>query len=491
MSRLSVPSRDGGHSLAAWGERLGFPKGDFDGPWDTYTAAMRDYCIRDVDVLEKLYDRVRTETQGFDEKAIQLEHKVAWIIQSQVNHGWLFDLKEAHLLAAKLKEKLYELEEKVHNRFTPLPVFLKEVTPKTKADGTTSVVGLKFLGDRWTEVGGVFSRIDFPPFNLGSRQQIGKYLQHFGWTPVEFTETGQPKVDEKILGKVDIPEAAMIAEYLMLQKRIAMVQSWIDSTRDDGRIHGRIRTNGAVTGRMTHDSPNVAQVPACGAPWGEECRSLWTVPEGFSLVGCDASGLELRMLAHYMDDDNYVKELLSGDIHTANQRAAGLPTRDSAKTFIYAFLYGAGDAKIGSIVGGDTRIGRELKERFLRNTPSLRRLRDRVDRASSRGYLRGLDGRHILVRSQHAALNTLLQGAGAVVMKQALTQLDHFGKQWGLEYAFVGNIHDEIQTEVITNQAEKFGHLAVSCIQRAGKDFNLRCPLDGEYKIGANWAETH
>ena len=239
-----------------------------------------------------------------------------------------------------------------------------------------------FLGDSGDLICGAFSRIDYPDFNLGSRQQIGKYLQWFGWKPKDFTETGQPIVDEKVLSNVkDIPEAQLIGEYLLVQKRIAQVESWVDAVEDDGRVHGYVNAIGAVTGRMTHSSPNMAQVPAGYSPYGEECRSCWIVPKGYKLVGCDAAGLELRMLAHYMDDVEYTKEILHGDIHTANQTAAGLTTRDQAKTFIYAFLYGAGDAKIGTITGGSARDGRRLKEKFLTNTPALANLRDRVGTA--------------------------------------------------------------------------------------------------------------
>jgi DNA polymerase I-like protein with 3'-5' exonuclease and polymerase domains len=192
-----------------------------------------------------------------------------------------------------------------------------------------------------------------------------------------------------------------------------------------------------------------------------------------------------------MKDKEYINEILHGDIHTANQMASGLQSRDSAKTFIYALLYGAGDAKIGSIVAGSKADGKRLKTKFLNNTPSLRDLRDRVKKASQRGYLKGLDGRRIWVRSEHSALNTLLQGAGAIVMKKALAILDNDAILKGIEYKFLGNIHDEIQTEVNDEQATLFGELAVLAIKKAGEELNLRCPLDGEYKIGASWNETH
>ena len=491
LSRLTDPSREGGHSLDNWGQKLGFPKGDHD-DWTTLTDAMVEYCCQDVRVNELVYKRLLPEAVRFGDRSVSLEHDVQRIIAGQIKAGWRIDQQKAFILLAELKEKKYDLEEQVHKTFIPLPTFVKVVTPKVKKDGSYSVVGLKFLGEQWTTAVAPFSRLDYPEFNLGSRQQIGRYLQHFGWKPESFTEKGQPIVDEAVLAKVQgIPEASLIAEYLMIQKRVAQVQSWLDAVEDDDRVHGYVNANGAVTGRMTHSSPNVAQVPAGSAPYGKECREIWTVPAGYKLVGMDASGLELRMLAHYMNDEAYTNEILTGDIHTANQLAAGLETRNQAKTFIYAFLYGAGDAKIGSIVGGTAKDGKRLKEKFLRNTPALRALRERVSVAAGRGYVLGLDGRRVYVRSEHAALNTLLQSAGAIVMKKALCLLDEYAKQYKIDYKFIGNIHDEIQTEVAEKDADWFGKLATSCVEAAGSFFKLNCPLAGDYQVGDNWSQTH
>ena len=491
MSRLSQPSRDGGHSLESWGDKLNFAKGDYD-DWLNFSQAMVDYGKQDVALNERVYQILLNELTGFGSPCLVLEHQTQAIIARQIKRGWTLDQEKSFVLLAELKEKKYELEDKVHEVFKPLPVFLKQVTPKIKKDGTMSVVGLKFLGDSWETVGGEFSRIDFPMFNLGSRQQIGRHLQYYGWKPTSLTETGQPIVDEAVLRAVKgIPEAALIGEYLMIQKRIAQVQSWLDAVQDDGRVHGYVNANGAVTGRMTHSSPNMGQVPAVYSPYGKECRDVWTVPQGYKLVGMDASGLELRMLAHYMNDEGYTNEILNGDIHTANQLAAGLETRDQAKTFIYAFLYGAGDAKIGSITGGTAKDGKRLKEKFLGNTPALGRLRERVGVASGRGYVLGLDRRRVAIRSSHAALNSLLQSAGAIIMKKALCLLDEYATIWGLDYHIIGNIHDEIQTEVREKDAERFGRLATSCVEAAGLFYKLNCPLAGDYKVGSSWADTH
>lgn len=489
MSRLANPQRSS-HSLKAWGIQLGCYKGDYD-DWSAFTMEMLEYCVQDTIVGLHTYKTLQRELRDFAPESIELEHRVQTIVQRQVRHGWLLDTEKAYDLLAQLKERKLELESQVHLRFRPKLKFVKLVEPKIKKDGTMSSVGLKFLGDRWVDVAGTFSRLELVEFNLGSRQQIGEYLQDFGWKPVSLTNTGQPIVDEKTLKGVNIPEAKMIAEYLLVQKRIAQVNSWLDALQEDGRVHGYVNTNGAVTGRMTHSSPNMAQVPAVYSEYGNECRGVWKVADGYKLVGCDASGLELRMLAHYMNDEEYTKEILGGDIHSANQRAAGLDTRDQAKTFIYAFLYGAGDAKIGSIVGGSARDGRRLKDKFLSNTPSLGRLRDNVTHAAARGYLKGLDGRNVFVRSEHAALNTLLQSAGAIVMKKALVILDDYATQWGLDYEFVGNIHDEFQAEVKDEHTDQFGMLAAASIEAAGIQLGLRCKLAGEYKVGNNWAETH
>ena len=466
LSRLYDPSRQGGHSLRSWGESLGFPKGDHS-DWSRLSQEMIEYCIRDVEVTEAVHKSLTRDMSGFDPESIKLEHRVQYIVQQQERNGWVLDQQLAHELLATFKERMNEIEEELQEKFPPI------------------------VHERWSEKTGKRLKDKVEIFNVGSRQQIARRLSTLGVVFDKVTEKGNPIVDEAVLDTIDLPEARSISEYLMLQKRYAQVHSWLEHVQEDGRVHGRVISNGAVTGRMTHQSPNMAQVPASHSPYGHECRSCWTVPEGKKLVGFDASGLELRMLAHYMNDKEFTNVLLTEDIHTRNQLAAGLETRPQAKTFIYAFLYGAGDAKIGTIVGGSAKDGADLKRRFLSNTPALESLRERVTRASGRGYLTGLDGRRLRVRSEHAALNTLLQAAGAIVMKQALVILDDYAKQWKLDYNFIGNIHDEVQSEVVADQAEKYGWLAVECLKAAGVHFNLRCPLDGEFQIGTTWAETH
>ena len=469
-SRLLNPSLDGGHSLEAWGQRLGFPKGDFS-DWDGgATPEMEEYCIQDTLVTKKLYNHLVTTLQSecFSQRSIDLEHNVQAIITKQEENGFKLDEPKALQLLAELKTLLDFIQTEMQRIF-----------PAKVESGRISKLG-KPLKDIVT------------PFNPGSRQQIAERLIEKGWKPTKRTEKGSVIVDEAVLETLDFPEAKTLARYMMLQKRIGQIESWLDNLKSDGRVHGRVITNGAVTGRMTHMSPNMAQVPNSGSPYGHECRELWTVEKGNALVGIDASGLELRMLAHYMNDNEYTNEVVSGDIHTANQKAAGLETRNQAKTFIYAFLYGAGAAKIGSVVGGSAKEGQKLIDAFLRNTPKLKALREKVNRFYlEKGRLPGLDGRQLLVRSEHAALNTLLQGAGAIVMKQALVLFDKKLKRLKMQYKFVANVHDEWQVEVPWTFAEQIGRLGVESIEEAGKVLEMRCPLTGEFKFGNNWKETH
>ena len=440
-----------------------------------HMGLLEYYCIRDVEVTCNLYKYLTDEftSKGFSQESLDLEHKVASIISEQERNGFKLDQVYATCLLTDIRGKMAGIYEQMQERWPPV------ITP------------------RFHKTNGKPIKDSVDTFNPGSRKQIGEKLMELGWKPKDFTEKGQPIVDESVLAKVKIPEAQMIAEYLMLQKRVAQIESWLEAVGKDGRVHGKVITNGAVTGRMTHSSPNMAQIPNAGSVYGKECRECWTVESDNVLVGCDASGLELRMLAHYMKDDGYVKTVTEGsskdgtDVHTQNQKAAGLETRDQAKTFIYAFLYGAGPAKIGSIVGGNAKAGEKLINAFLKNTPALQRLRNTVSRYAGKGFVPGLDGRKIWVRSEHAALNSLLQGAGAIVMKKALVLFYDKTRVNKWPVKLVANVHDEFQLEVPKEYATIVGEAAKASIVEAGEHYKLRCPLDGEYKIGANWRETH
>ena len=507
LSRLFNPAREGNHGLEGWGYRLGFKKGDYgqqEGAWTAYTPEMLEYCKNDVLLNTKVYEALKLESRGFTPQSVQIEHGVAKIIDQQRTNGFLLDVQKVMGLMAMFETKLHDLEQEVQEEFRPV-VTTQILTPKFISTGALAKTatdqhgkGTRLSDDEYEQIlsdmdSKPLARKTETPFNLGSRKQIGEYLIRFGWKPQKHTPTGQPIVDEATLNRVkNIPQAAMIAKYLMLQKRLAQTKSWIKELNEEtGRVHGYVNPNGAITSRMTHSHPNMAQIPSGSSPFGEDCRSCWTVPEGYRLVGVDASGLELRMLAHYLNDKDYTNAILDGDIHTTNQKLARIESRSQAKTFIYALLYGAGDAKLGSVVGRGRAVGKGLRQRFFDNLPAFKKLTDRVQREAKSGFVKALDGRKLTVRSEHAALNTLLQGAGAIVMKQALILLNNKIANHGYDAKFVANVHDEWQIECRKDHAEDVGKLGVFAIKEAGCMLNLNCPLDGAYKVGENWSETH
>ena len=506
----------GSHSLKAWGLRLSkltkLSYGEEDGAFDSYNDEMRKYCERDTIVTQILYDYLMSGNPSGEMLAI--EHWFAFIMRLQEKKGFAFDIEKAEKLELKLASKRAELLDRLQKEFpakteemkTPsgwqVEIEGRVYTAETKALLKTVLKDAGEVQARVKDAVKMGNKTKTIPFNPGSRQQIAERLLDLGYELPKEPDATTPKVDESVLRSIEHPFAEVLCHYLLVTKRLGQLaegnQAWLKLEKK-GRIHGRVNTNGAVTGRCTHQNPNVAQVPACRAEYGEECRELFKAGDGYKLVGCDAAGLELRMLAHYLafyDGGAYAKTVIEGDIHSLNQEAAGLETRDQAKTFIYAFLYGAGDAKIGEIVGGSAREGQMLKRKFLSNLPALRKLQDAVQRkVTNGGKLVGLDGRVLPVRSSHAALNMLLQSAGAVTMKVALVQLFHRLNQikWqhGREYSFVANVHDEFQAEVKPDKASVFCELAVDAIRRAGKELKLNVMLDGEAKVGMSWKETH
>ena len=466
LSQLFNPIREKGHSLRAWGEKLNMLKGGEDVNFSKYDFNMLKYCKQDVEITHAVYNALVKESNGFSQESSDLEHNIRLILDQQEKNGFAFDMMKAQQLLAKLKEDIYDLEQWSLEEFQPTIV---EMKTKTK------------------EI----------PFNIGSRQQIADRLIKKGWKPKQFTDKKNIIINEAVLKTIKEPELKLTAErfskYFLLQKRAVMVESWINACDNDNRVHGKVMTLRTITGRMAHNSPNMAQVPAVYSPYGKDCRELWTIsdPMKYKLVGTDASGLELRCLAHYLNDTTYTDEILNGDIHTKNMELAGLANRDQAKTFIYAFLYGAGAEKIGKIVGAGKEQGNSLIKRFLSNLPSLRRLREQVESVSRRGKIKAIDGRYLKVRSPHSALNTLLQGAGAIVCKQWLLHIITRVYNKKLDAKLVASVHDEYQFEVANKDVNEFCSITKIAMKETEKTLKLRCPLDNDYKVGVTWAETH
>lgn len=541
----------GRHSLEAWGQRLGIWKGDYgklkeaEGKalglkgeelvayvWGSWSQEMQDYCVQDVEVTTQLWHKVNSK--GFSDESVYLEHDVRRIISRQERYGFAFDERAAVSLLGILAQEKSDLERQLQQAFRPwfrsigqkTPTLDRKVSQKQfkpigfekkrngelKRDKAGELIPIYPKCEYSTDA--PFTEVKLVPFNPGSRHDIADRLKKLrGWKPKEFTPDGHAKVDEETLSALPFPEAKLLTRYLLIQKRLGQLadgkEAWLKNVRN-GRIHGSVNTNGAVTGRMTHSRPNMAQVPGNGAPYGHECRALFIVPIGKLLVGADADALELRDLAGYMaayDGGAYIKTVLEGkkedgtDMHTQNAAALGCD-RATAKVWFYAFIYGAGDFKLGLILGikGSkqqvTAAGKQSRAKFLKALPALAKLVDAVKKkARTQGWLKGLDGRILMVRSEHAALNTLLQSAGAIQMKRALVILDNnlqaLGLIPGVHYEFVGNIHDEWQIEVDEDKATLVGQEAKKAIRLAGEYYKFRCPLAGNSVVGKSWAETH
>lgn len=609
----------GPHTLMNLGFHVGCHKGDFgeDHAFDEYCPEMMTYCAQDVTVNVKVFNWLQKKLKAWSLISVQCEMDTAKYISQQMRAGWYFNVDGADKLRNTLTELKAQIEEEVRLQFPPIlkphametidaTTKIPKVTqPRVKADGTLSSVGVKAFFDNWEDVidipdhrkypghteysSGSFTKLQTEIFNLGSRAQIAKRLQMAGITLTKKTPKGNFIIDDgalKDLAKLypEIPQLLLLCRYFKVQKILSMVENWIKAYDwETGCIHGYVNSVGAVTNRMTHSHPNVAQTPSskvgkiqgsinpttmftvmnfvdkpdkkpkrfvqliCSdsyngyhegdvvkwdrdtstivekvythhafvvtpdviaeagfsllwgeqGQWGADCRDLFTVREGRQLVGCDASGLELRCLAHYMNDANYTDLILHGDIHTYNQKLAGLPTRPDAKTFIYAFLYGAGDAKIGQIVGGGGKEGKKLKAKFLSGLPKLKRLIEGVkDKAETTGAmgiaaLKGIDGRRIRVRSSHAALNSLLQSCGAIIMKYWLIAVMEETERRGLDVIPVGNIHDEGQFSVADKDVKEFADMCEEKFVEVSDFLKFRCPLAGESKVGPSWAHTH
>lgn len=504
LSRVLYPDPKshpfGGNSLEKWGVHLGFGKIEFN-DFTKYSEEMARYCEQDVRLTEKVLDSV---FRYFDNDRLwsiaEVEHSFAFEMARQCERGVAFDLDKARAVLNEFMERRDETVEQLREMFPPRVELMK--TPAYYIDNT---------GNKWETIGlatasGVRRRDltagpckkKVHPFNPDSRDECAARLrEEYGWEPSVWTEGGKPKMSEDILSELPYPPAKMMSEYLVLGKRASQLSDLIKRAEisRDGRIHGTVNHYGAKTGRCSHTQPNLAQVPRVNKPFGDKFRPLFCAAEGRLLVGADAKGLELRMLAERMakyDGGEYIDIVCDNDPHYLNQQAAGLSTRDQAKTLIYAINYGAGDAKVGSIVGGGQRAGQKIKSELFSRFPAIRYVMEEVQtEARTRGKVRLIDGRDVPVRSEHAALNDALQGDGAVLMKHALLIAVRRIQRLGLTARPVLNIHDEFQFEALAHEAEEVSHILEQSFTEAGKSLKFTCPIEGEAKVGKTWAETH
>lgn len=473
----------GSHKLEAWGHRLGVRKGDFahdaekdESLWDELSLEMLQYCEQDVFVTRSLYEHL--QTMRWPERSVEIEHEFARRIGEMMSHGVGFDMPAAHRLEDSVKARLRVREEELKSAMGSKVV--EWVTPK-----------------RGLHRSKVVER------NPGSRQQVIEFLrEEYGWEPVKFTADGAPQLDEAVIAGMDeaqVPLKPALLDFFKLRGvlgrlskgRHAFVKHAVPSGDGRYKVHGFCNHNGAYTGRCTHSFPNM-NVPRVGSFFGQEFRSLFVPfdPENV-LVGCDMSGIEARVIAHYLsyyDSGKFARRVEEGDIHQENADMIGIPRQD-AKNVLYAVSYGALPAKVGAMLGASARRGGEVRKAVLRSVPGLSHLIEDVQaRVRERGYLVGLDGRRMRPRKVHSAFNTLVQSGGAVVMKVATARAHELV---GDRARMVLHVHDEYQWECSEGAADEVGGHLEGAVREAGKILGLQCALDAESKVGRTWAETH
>jgi DNA polymerase I len=512
LSTLYSPSLDGGHSLNAWGQRLGEEKLEFN-DWSGLSDAMIKYCHQDVLVTAKLFVKLINVLKKieFSEASIWIQHRLTEVIHRQEQNGFYFNHAEALNLYSHIRHLEEELQDEIRTVFPSESVLVAERRVHKK-DGSPTVLYLRDRERYMVELDDtreVYRAFDTLEFNIGSPKQRVDKLLSLGWKPRTFTKTGNPKPFDKgdlspclaeFLERNPVPEVELIARWMAYNGRANMINTWLENLDErDSCIHGRLYV--ADTLRFRHQAPNTANIPAVrvgkngNVLRGEsgyftyEARDLWVARPGRVLVGTDASGLELRMLAHFLNDPAFTEQVVSGDPHQYNADLAGV-TRPQAKTLIYATLYGAGDAKIAATLGVPFKEGAEIKRVFLERLGADKLIKECKDE-QRKGRVSLCDGSRVVCPSPHAALNYKLQGSGARVMGLGSVLLEKDIRRRKLDSLKVGDIHDEWQYDVHPDHADAHADAAVRAIRESGERLRLNVPLDAESKQGLTWAETH
>jgi DNA polymerase I-like protein with 3'-5' exonuclease and polymerase domains len=500
MSKMWNADLAGGHSLESWGERFKFPKGEHT-DWSKYTDAMGEYCLQDCRVTAKVFDYLQSKVD-VNGKPYRLEAAVAKIQAQQEDRGVLFDVKLCQETIDEIRGRMARISGEVDGVLGYLPTspYSATVKPFLKS-GKYNNSATSWFGDAVDMVGAEFTRISWEKVTLDTKAMLIKRLLALGWKPTMHTEKGMPQIAVKggicpnLLKQGEV--FADVGVYFVLKHRLGLLEGLMKVVRKDSRISSEGDTLGAATGRYTHRK--VVNLPAVRSEYGEVIRSMFYTNHPFKFVGVDLSGIEARMLAHFMNDVDFTDQVLNGDIHTFNQHKAGLPTRDSAKTFFYAFIYGGGDEKIGSLVGGGKKQGKKIKDDYFKNLPALKKLIDKTKAQAAKGFIIGLDGRRIRIRKDmftgefqtHKALNTLLQSGATIYFKTWMVYVNHYIQKEGLAAYQLISMHDELQFECLEVDVDRLTQILHRAIKTTDKHFDIKCPNACEVKVGMNWKDTH
>lgn len=513
LSYLYDANMPGGHSLKAWGERLKDLKGIYD-DWTKFTPEMLEYCVQDVALGVRVFRALtgRMSKRGYSERSVRLEHEIRVIIDEQQSNGWFFNVPEAEALAARLRDEEGRLGDSVHQLFPPALKMAGSYSFRTKQDGSPFASYARHLEQypklTFNADESEYTVWDYREFNIGSPPQRLDKLLSLGFKPTKKTKGGNPSVDEDSL--VDfakssgIGEVQMIADWLVVNGRANMINTWLNNVHPDSRIHGRVNSCGASSRRMTHSTPNTANIPSNEAKYGIECRSLWTVeyPEFQRVVGYDSKSCQMRCFASRLPDPNEGRAYWDSDFcrdpHQRNADLIGIE-RKPVKNVFYANMFGAYPPKLAAtagMVGSKAELqkyGEWIRDELYRVTPGLRELtmQAQSEFRANGGFLKCIDGGFVRCPAENAALNYYLQPDEACLMKTANVMSTKILKQRGLDYMKIGDIHDEGQDQAHHRCAQEVGEIRVQAIRDAGEELGFKVPHDGTYAIGKSWAETH
>lgn len=515
MSRLASPKRPSGHSLREWGNKLGVYKDHFE-DWTHWSQEMEDYCRQDCVVCYAIYKQLQRELEGFSNLSKNLEHRSQWLLAKQHYNGFAFDMDGAVALKNTMQSEYFPLIQKLQTAFPPRKVLVGTYKARRKRDGSLTAKSAEIIARDTvepTEIPDVYNVYEYKEFMIDSPQEIVERMKPY-WHPVIWnkpTKSGHvtPKVCDENLETVgeDAPEAIKdIVRCKILKSRSTLVQSFIDACWEDNRVHGDVISVGASSNRMAHRNPNTGNIPSGKSLYGDECRSLYIAPEGKKIVGCDASGIQLRALAHYVKDAELVRQITEGDIHVHLAKVYGLlpesvqydetikehkKARSTGKTITYAILMGAGATKIGQIVGGNATDGNRIMKRLASGIHGWSKLKSQIELRAQIGYFTALDGRRVALPNAHKGMSFYLQSFEQAVVKWVMWTAYQRLTKAGIGFKQVAVVHDEIQYEVPAEQAEQTGQIVQQCFRDAGEFFKTFCPLEGEYKVGNNWKESH
>jgi|TARA_R110001606_G_scaffold77285_4_gene178562 DNA polymerase-1 len=525
MSQVLRYKRNHRHGLAGWGESLGNSKITYEDGWDAYSREMLRYCVQDVRVNVDVYNELLIEYKKvaeFNPKiklGMQAEHETAKFNAFCKNKGWYFDMKEAKELLGTMQQRMAEISNTIEPQMGTKVVFIDKEpkTPKYKKNGTYTATTAKLLSEYFetkvsiedTHLAGPsfkFQRTTKEQSKLGSQEAVKEWLTTIGWKPDEYNRkkigrewvTTGPKLTTSSLSKLG-EVGLMVDEYYVLRHKASLMEGWVERVEitDDKRLHGNMWTIGTPTFRVRHEV--IANLPGIETPWGKEIRGMLKPDPGTVIVGADSAGNQLRGLCHYVGNDDFTNEVRYGDQHQRNADALGC-SRGIAKGYLYAYLFGAGDAKLGQVLTGksNSEVGRKSRINFSKGIKGLEELKkkllgiwNKTSHNQGDGWFPALDGRPVFCGSGHQTLNYLLQAAEGVTCKAALMWAWDKIKEEKLRAEPRLFYHDEMAFQSHPDDAKRVGEILKESFTAGPELFGVTCMDGGDYVIGESYADVH